>query len=350
MEPRDLSGGLPAEREDIRRHEPDVPFWADNLLFAVHDPALGAAMWLHLGTVPNDWSMWHEMNYALLPGDEGVLSMWSYHRTPPERRPAGSNLELRCLEPFRRWHVTFDGYGLFTPLAEVQEGVARLGATRRWVVDLEIEGVTPLWDYHTSVSATTGRGTMHGQGWAREHYEQMYWARGTVQFGTDVLPFDGYGWRDHSQGPRGSGEGAPWGGHVTAGNVYPSGRGWGASRFWAPDGTITLEGGWVCDEQGTLHHAEVVEAAQLTDLVYAGEELPFALKWPGGTLELSITTERSLWLSMGGGLPVGKNLDGTGLMFTPTWGRSEWDGEVGRTYIERSNPLNAMPGELRYGQ
>src|SRR3954469_4148912 len=156
MGPRDLSGGLPAEREDIRRQEPDVPFWSDNLLFALHDPSTGVAMWLHLGTVPNDWSMWHEMNYAILPGDGAILSMWSFHRTAPERRPAGAGLEFRCLEPFKRWHISFDGYGMHTPLAEMQEGVARLGPSQRWTVDLDIECVTPAWDYHTSVSADSG--------------------------------------------------------------------------------------------------------------------------------------------------------------------------------------------------
>jgi len=44
-----------------------------------------------------------------LPDDEGVLSMWAYHRTDPARRPAGANLRFECLEPFRRWHVTFAG-------------------------------------------------------------------------------------------------------------------------------------------------------------------------------------------------------------------------------------------------
>jgi hypothetical protein len=336
----DLSGGLPVTREDIRRVEPDIPFWSDNLLFAVHDPTSGAAMWLHLGTVPNDWSMWHEMNYALLPGDAGVLSMWSFHRTVPELRPAGSNLRFECLEPFRRWRLRFDGHGLRTTLEEMQEGPARVGPTMRWCVDLEIEGRTPAWDYHTGVSSQMGRGSMHDQGWAREHYEQMYLARGTVRFGDEERAFDGYGWRDHSQGPRGGGGGAPWGGHVTAGSVAQDGHGWGGSRFWGPDGTVTLEAGWISDDDG-LHHAEVLEAPAMTDLALGGEELNYLLRWEGGTVEATITTTRSLWLSMQRGLTVGRDTSGPGLMFVPAWGTSTWDGKNGSTYIERSNPMNA---------
>jgi hypothetical protein len=344
----DLSGGLPAAREEIRRTEPDIPFWSENLLFAIYDPTSDVGLWLHLGTVPNDWTMWHEMNYVFLPGDEGVLSMWSYHRTAPDRRPAGAGLEFRCIEPFRRWRVSFDGFGLYTSNREMQAGLARVGSNRRFVVDLDIESVTPAWDAHTGATAETGRGSMHDQGWAKEHYEQLYRARGSVFFGAGDVPFDGYGWRDHSQGPRGGGSGAPWGGHLITGTLYDSGRGWGLSRYWNPDGTISLEGGWVAGTDGVLHYAEVTETPRLRDLVMCGEELPIGLRWSGGTLETTIRTRRSLWLSMMKGLAVGRDLDGPGLMYVLNHGTAEWDGEIGINYIERSDMLNAFPEKLRH--
>ena len=154
----DLSGGLAARREGIRGEEPDVEFWSENMLFAIYDPSNDIGLWLHLGTVPNDWTMWHEMNYAYLPGDEGVLSMWSFHRTVPDRRPAGAGMEFRCLEPFLRWHVSFDGYGLHTSNEAMQAGLSPVGVNRRFVVNLEIESVTPAWDAHTATTAGTGRG------------------------------------------------------------------------------------------------------------------------------------------------------------------------------------------------
>jgi hypothetical protein len=343
----DLSGGLPPTREEIRHREPDVPFWSENLLFAVYDPDSDVGLWLHLGTVPNDWTMWHEMNYAVLPGDEGILSMWSFHRTAPGRRPAGAGLEFRCIEPFRRWHVSFDGFGLHTSNRDMQAGLARVGLNRRFVVDLDIESVTPAWDAHTGATAETGRGSMRDQGWAKEHYEQLYRARGTVSFGGDDIPFHGYGWRDHSQGPRGGG-GTPWGGHVITGTLYDSGRGWGLSRYWTPDGRISLEGGWVAGADGTLHHAEVTESPRLRDLVTEREDLPVGLRWPGGMLETTIRTCRSLWLSMMKGLAVGRDLDGPGLMYVLNHGTAEWDGETGISYLERSDMLNAFPEKLRH--
>ena len=45
----DLSAGLPHDRESVLAQPPDIDFWAENLLFALHDPAADVGMWLHLG-------------------------------------------------------------------------------------------------------------------------------------------------------------------------------------------------------------------------------------------------------------------------------------------------------------
>ena len=54
----DMSSGLADERDFIVGECPDIPKWSENLLFAIHDPASGVAMWLHLGTVADKWTMW----------------------------------------------------------------------------------------------------------------------------------------------------------------------------------------------------------------------------------------------------------------------------------------------------
>jgi hypothetical protein len=356
---RDLSGGLPVEREQIRTTPPDVPFWSENLLFAVYDPTSDVGLWLHLGTVPTDWEMWHEFCYAYLPGDRGVLSMWSYHRTAPERRPGGANSEFRCIEPFRRWHLSLDGFGVPTSNEEMAAGLTRptgmpVSLSERFVVDLDIEFVTPVFDAHTAAMSEGGGGSMHAQSWAKEHYQQLYRARGTVVLGKDEIPFDGYGWRDHSTGPRGGGDPEAMkniggSGHLIMGTLFPeSGRGWGLARFWS-SGVITLDGGWVATEDGVLHYAEVLEAPRMRELTMKPEELSVALRWPGGLLETSVTTRRSLWVSMMRGLAVGKDLDGPGFMYALNHGPSEWDGEVGHAYVDRSETLNAFAEVLRRG-
>src|SRR5262245_10251559 len=117
--PADMSSGLPDERDFIVAKCPDIPMWSENLLFAVWDPRADLAMWLHLGTVPGKWTMWEDRVLVMLPGSGGALSLRGYHHTAPERRPAGPGLEFRQREPWRRWHASFDGFGLHTPEHEM---------------------------------------------------------------------------------------------------------------------------------------------------------------------------------------------------------------------------------------
>ena len=224
-------------------------------------------------------------------------------------------------------------------------GVGRDGPTQPFAADLDIECVTPAWDARTASRLASGAGDMESQSWASEHYEQLVRATGTVALATGSVPFSGYGWRDHSRGPRHTTTLDGWGGHVILGCVYPeSGRAWGLSRYYTAKGLITLEGGYVFAD-GKFEHARVVTAPRLPELRHEGEVLPVALAWSGGLLELRMECDRTLWTSMQRSLAVGKDLAGLGLMYVLSHGRCEWDGETGYFYSERSDCLNALAPE-----
>jgi hypothetical protein len=353
----DLTSGLPPEREQVAQSEPEMPFWAENMMFALYDPTSEVGAMLHLGTRPDEWTMWHDQAYVMLPPDlfgtedGGVAWMWAYHRTAPERRPGGSNITFRCVEPFRRWHIAFDGVMLMTPNDEMTTGLAREGAQQRVVIDLDIQMVAPAFDLAVAAQQPTARGTWESQGWANSHYQQLYRADGTLRVADTEVEFHGFGWRDHSQGARGAGpqpDKAPWGGHCTAGAVYPdSGRAWSYSRYFTPDGVISLDAGYVVDEAGAFHHARILEAPRLSELELVGEELPVVLEWDGGRLETVIETRRSLWMAMRMHMVVGLDLDGPGMVYVINHGPAEWDGEVGTTYVERSDMQNQFAPDLR---
>jgi len=338
----DFSGGLPDERDFIVPECPDIEMWSENLLFAIYDPTADLAMWLHLGTVAGRWTMWEDRVLVTLPRREGALSLRAYAHTAPERRPAGPGLEFRQLEPWRRWRVSFDGFGLFTPHDEMLEHVTRDGPGRPFSVDLEIECVTPAWDARTASQLESGAGDMESQEWASEHYEQLFRATGTFNLGGGEQPFDGYGWRDHSRGPRTHKTLSDWGGHFILGCVYPeSGRAWGCSRYFRTDGLITLEGGYVF-EDGLFEHARVVDGPRLVTLEHEGETMPVVLEYSGRLLELEMRCDLALWTSMQRSLSVGKDLEGMGLMYVLNHGRCEWAGETGYFYSERSDRLNEL--------
>ena len=340
-----LSPDLPPEAESIVEEPPAEPFWCENLLFALYDPSHDIGFWLHLGTVPNDWTMWEERVLALLPEGDGFLSMWSFHRTVPERRPAASNLEFRCVEPFRRWHLGFDGYAVHTTGEQMVAGTSPPGERRRLAVDLDVECVGGVWDAAAAASSR-GAGSLDSQGWAKEHYEQLFRASGRVAAGSREFDFDGVGWRDHSRGPRGSGGGAPWGGHVIMGGLFPSGRGFILSRYWTPEGRITLEGGGVLDADGRLDYARVQAAPRLSQFVPEGEPLPVGLSWDAGSVGLECVTRRSMWTPMRKKYAAAVDMTGAGLNYALNFSRCVWDGEEGWVYSERSEMLNRPAPEL----
>jgi len=349
MTVQDFSSGLPSEKESIVSERPTEPFWAENLLFTLYDPDTDMGFWLHLGSVPNEWDMWEDRLLVCLPGDDGVLTMWGYYRTPQENKPAGPNMAFRCIEPFKRWQVTFDGFAQHVSNADMQNGLAPDSLRKRLVIDLEVECATPVWDAHTSAHGEGGKGEMTAQGWAKEHYEQLHRARGRVRVDERSYEINATGWRDHSRGPRGGGTGEPWGGHVIAGCLFDTGKGFVFSSYWRPDGRITLQGAAVIDAGGTFHPAEVLDPPRLKTLQMEGERLPIRLRWDGGLIDTFVETRRSIWTSMQKLLAVGKDLEGPGLMYVLNFGPCEWDGEVGQVYIERSDPINALPERIWSG-
>jgi hypothetical protein len=225
-------------------------------------------------------------------------------------------------------------------------GPALDGENKPFTAELEIECVTPAWDARTASLLASGAGNMESQKWASDHYEQLVRATGTVTLDSGTVPFSGYGWRDHSRGPRHTTTLEGWGGHVILGCVFPeSGRAWGFSRYFREDGLITLEGGYVF-EDGKFEHARVATAPRLLDLQGPGEQMPVALEWGSGRrLEQTLTSDRALWTSMLRSLAVGRDLAGDGLMYVLDHGHCEWDGETGYFYSERSDRLNAMAPE-----
>ena len=319
-----LSSGLRDESEGTVRTCPDVGAWTENLLFTPYDPVRDIGMWLHLGTVADMWEMWEDRVLIALPEDQGVLSMWAYHRTVAERQPAGANLAFRCERPFHQWRITFDGFCLRSSYEQMRTGLLADGPKSHVRLDLDVECLTPVWD-----AATAGEG-MAQQSWAREHYEQLTRVTGTLVVDGVAMDFDGGGWRDHSRGPRGADTLKDWGGHVITGGVLPSGRAFGMCRYWARDGHTTLEGAYVVDD-GVLRQVDVISAPPRAQLARDGES--YSLELGGGSV-IDGVVRSSLWMSMADGLPYG--VADPARAYTASWATVRWNGEVGHAYLERS--------------
>jgi hypothetical protein len=318
------SSGLSPDSERTLQACPDIPAWTENLLFTPYDPVNDIGMWLHLGTVADRWEMWEDRVLIALPEDQGVLTMWAYHRTVAGRQPAGANLAFACEEPFRKWRITFDGFCLRSSYEQMRTGLLSDGEKSHVRLDLEVECVTPVWD-----AATAGAG-MAEQSWAREHYEQLTRVTGQVVVDGTAIDFNGVGWRDHSRGPRGADTLKDWGGHVIIGGVLPSGRAFGLCRYWARDGHTTLEGAYVV-EDGAVRQVGITSAPPPAVLARDGETFSFALE---GGHEITGTVRSSMWISMADGLPYG--IVDPVRAYTVSWAEVRLRGETGHVYLERS--------------
>lgn len=327
----DLSSGLNPDSESTVTVCPEIPAWTENLLFTPYDPVSDVGMWLHLGTVADKWEMWEDRVLIALPENQGVLSMWAYHRTVRERQPAGANLEFSCEQPFQKWRITFDGFCVRSSYEQMRTGLLADGPKSHVRIDLDVEGLTPVWD------AATAGGGMAEQSWAREHYEQLTRVTGQVVVDGLAIDFNGGGWRDHSRGSRGADTLKDWGGHVITGGVMPSGRAFGMCRYWARDGHITLEGAYVV-EDGELHRVGIASAPPPAMLARDGETFAFALE---GGQEIDGTVRSSMWISMADGLPYG--VVSPAQAYTVSWAEVHWGGETGHAYIERSALAGAPP-------
>jgi hypothetical protein len=340
----DFSVGLDAARERALLTPRDLYRFSENFMLTAFDGRADVAVWLHLGTCPDDFSLWEEQILIGLPGQDGVVWSCAYHRPEPAQRPASAGLRLRCVEPFRRWKVNFDGMAGLSPYQEMLAGRVRDVQRQRVIINLDIECRTPVWDAHHGATSSGNRGSMEKQSWASEHYQQLFRATGTITVGGCELPFDGCGVRDHSRGQRGHAV-EQFGGHDLFTAVFPSGRAFGMMKMWEPEGKVSLNVGYVIVD-GKLHHSEVLVTPELTCPTFSGDDVSFSMTSPLGTHEIKGEMVKTLYATFeepyySYGMGCGADLTSghRPFIFAPGFAKWTWDNEVVYCYAERSNRL-----------
>jgi hypothetical protein len=185
---------------------------------------------------------------------------------------------------------------------------------------------------------------MERQSWASEHYQQLFRATGAVTVGGRKLGFDGFGVRDHSRGQRGHAV-DQFGGHDLFTALFPSGRAFGMMKMWQPEGTVSLNVGYVVID-GKLHHTDVLRTPQLTRPTFSGDDVSFSMRSPLGTHELHGETLKTLYATFeepyySYGMAAGADLNSAErpFIFAPGFAKWTWNGETTYCYAERSNRL-----------
>jgi hypothetical protein len=171
---------------------PDDPAWRENFCFDGYDAVRDIGFWLHMGRWSLDPSLWREQVHLMLPGGRLVVAR-SFGRRDIAMSAAGPCMAFTCAAPGRAWRLTYHGPGRETSRAELASAPIPEGPRALLDFDIAFDSSEGVWDFGAAAK---------GEDWASAHYEQTGRAHGRVVFDGEAFAIDGFGWRDHSWGPR----------------------------------------------------------------------------------------------------------------------------------------------------
>jgi hypothetical protein len=287
----------------------------------------------------------YQANFAL--GGGRILNARDRGPAPPPQGPDGrptilgaGPLTFRCVEPFRRWAMTFDGAAID---GTVGEQIAKtLDPENRMPVRLEVEMVmaTPAWVQDNSPEnvarmseAERAEATSMGIGWRLEHTLR---GEGTLTVDGETRKFRLVGSRIKRQSVR------PlvfFRGHCWQSALFPDGRAFGFITYPpAGDGSAPYNEGYVYQD-GKMYPARATRVPWLRRLAEGGDDVSLELESELGVTRIEGSTALTTFMIMGkaDGLPVDFNLHQGGARYT-------WDGTTAYGMIERSTTSDQLTG------
>jgi hypothetical protein len=314
----ELSNGLALEKDLVFAERPSHPEMRESTSIWMFDEQ-GAFGFPRMGV---------QANFAFADGR--IMNGAGRGAAPsplgPDGRPtvlgAGS-ISFRCIEPFRRWSMVFDG-----PATDghVSQQIAKtLDSNRRTQVRLEAEMTmhTPAWIQATDEQHATLEDNLMGLGYRFEH---LFRAQGVFHVDGEARPFTGTGLRIHRQSIRRL-EG--FYGHCWQSALFPDGRAFGFITYPPkPDGSETYNEGYIYQD-GRMIKAKAVNPRWLRRIVPAGDDVSVELESALGRTRIEGKTTLSTF-RVGNPDIGGLNLQQSGVLY-------RWDGQTAYGMIERSS-------------
>jgi hypothetical protein len=342
----DLSGDLQSASEYGLSDHPEIAFMREGVSVWVYDDEgrLGLPR-VALEAMGPDWDCKRLQVNAAFP--DGRVLLWAQPGAAGAARDeqgrlsifSGGPLELRCLEPFERWSVSYDGEMVDTT-SELQIADA-VGWSRTVPVRFEIETrmVVPPWVTGTMGTGAAGAlesrdATFVGGRYSAEagiRYEQLFRAEGSLEVGGERWTFNGSGLRIHRQGLRNL---QGFTGHVWQAAAFPDGRGFGYMWLLPND----FREGYLYQGERMIP-ARIVSAPFMKRMVPAGEDLSIVFESELGRTEIR---GESVYSSF---IPATRpfSTEGSyGLCWQQAGVRYRWDDVETYGMIERSSQPDVM--------
>lgn len=342
---RDLSGGLPVEREYVLDARPEagirdaVNVWIEeeNGLFAMR---------VGIEAVAEQWDR-HEMWLDVAFADGRLYSRRGDGETRPAAGPRGrptvratGPLRFECVEPFRRWTAVFKGPVAETSAQEIMENPdfeEKSWADVEFSIDMEMAAI-PWVPGSILPEAAEALGGKQGQ-FMSPRYEQLFRCTGTLAIDGETCRFRANGLRIRRTGFRAF---AGFSGHCWQSALFPSGRAFGVNAYPPrDDGEPTFFEGWIIDHDGKRVGARPAVLPWLRKLVTGGEDVSLVLETVDGH-RVAI-----------GGTTFANTRSRGGHVLPPDWPRDwpivqqshavyTWDDERTTGMIERSSKPSVM--------
>lgn len=334
----DLTGGMGVEREYLFAERPDNPEMRDAVnMWVSDDSGVVGIPRFAVEALASEWERHMlSVNVAYPDGRVYIVRDYGESHSPigPEGKPTllgAGPLQFRCIEPFRRWDVSFKGEAeAMTSQDQMNGALPGDGPRVELEFQLETTMAVPPWIQGTlsKEAAQILSGGEEAAAMGGERFEQLCRVKGMLRVGDDVHDFRGSGLRIRRQGVRNVSE---FWGHCWQSALFPSGRAFGYNAYPPrDDGKPTYNEGYIFDGDGELIPARVVKAPWLSKLAPYGDDVSCVLETARGEIEIQGETFVSTFAmgrpNMPPNFPV---LQQTGV-------RYRWDGEETYGMMERS--------------
>jgi prepilin-type processing-associated H-X9-DG protein len=251
-------------------------------------------------------------------------------------------LKFQCLEPFRKWRVSYDGAAydgaveeqIRSEFAAYADGNRNKGLDGRrrapLAFDVALTMVTPAWvaDYRPDKLAGMSEkeridAGLMGFGWRIEH---LFRGEGVLRIDGEELAFKALGSRIHRQSVRPMGE---FRGHCWQSAVFPDGRAFGYIAYPPRADGSTYNEGYIYQD-GRMYPAHATKIPFLRNIMPSGDDVSLELESELGVTRIAGSTTLCTF-HLGNPGVNSMNNQQSGVRYT-------WDGMTAFGMIERSSP------------
>jgi hypothetical protein len=287
----DLTGGLPIEREYVMADRPERPEVRDAVNVWIEEENGRFGMRIGVEMLSTSWDTPETYLDIAFP-DGRVISRRARDKAHSPRgadgratiRGAGP-LRFQCVEPFKRWTVSFKGPAPQITLMDlIKSPTPKDGPPKDVEFDITMDMAVPPWIPGSLIpEALQAMGGDQGD-FISPRYEQLCRVKGEMRVGDEEFSFKGQALRIRRQGYR-KFEGF-WG-HCWQSCLFPSGKAFGLNVFpQRPGHPPAYAEGYVFDGDGELKPALPVEVPWMTRLRTGGDEVPLALQTADGLVRI----------------------------------------------------------------